>query len=112
MKSYPLVFRCYAEKSGDQWQTFCIDLTLAAQAESFEEARSKLHAQINSYVFDAIAGDDQAHAADLLTRRAPLRYRAKYYFYLAADHFRAMSHRMGCAFSEVLNAAALVRQPC
>ena len=73
-------YRCYVEQKGESlWVAVCIDLCLAAQAESCQEAREKLEAQITDYVFDAIKGADQAHADRLLNRKAPLLYRLKYH---------------------------------
>lgn len=112
MRSYPLVFRCYAETEGDQWLAFCIDLTLAAQADTYQEARTKLHKQIASYVYDAIAGADQAHATYLLTRKAPLRYRVKYHAIAVFCRVRDAKKRMSKVFVEALNVSQLVRQPC
>lgn len=103
MKGYPVVFRCYAEKDGDQWVAFCIDLTLAAQADSFPEARQKLHEQIDGYLYDAIAGEDQEFAGQLLSRKAPLRYRAKYHLYSAMNGLR----NGWKVFNESLNAKHL-----
>ena len=79
IKPSRLVLRCYAEKVDNQWQAFCLDFTLAAQADSFEQARRKLEKMILAYVYDALAGEDRQHAGELLTRRAPLKYWAKYW---------------------------------
>jgi hypothetical protein len=75
-----LVLHCYAEKQGNQWQAFCLDLTLAAQASSFEEVKRKLEHMILDYVQDALIGQDKAHVDALLNRRAPLAYWVKYYW--------------------------------
>lgn len=77
-----LIVRCYAEKIEDQWQAFCLDLTLAAQADSFEEVKSKLDAMIADYIIDALSGQDKEFAESLLPRRAPFRYWAKWYLYV------------------------------
>ena len=74
-----LLVRCYAERVHGQWQAFCLDLSLGAQADTFEEARQKLDAQIREYICDAVAGPDSAHVSALLTRRAPLRFWLKYW---------------------------------
>lgn len=78
MHADQLVLCCYAEKKGDQWQAFCIDLCLAVQGDSLEDVRQKLESMIVEYVEDALAGEDKPYAAQLLTRRAPLRYQIKY----------------------------------
>jgi len=73
-------YRCYAEQEQDDlWVAVCIDLCLAAQGQSYLEARAKLEDQIADYVFDALKGQDQAHASRLLNRKAPLRQRFKYH---------------------------------
>lgn len=74
--------RCYAEKVGDQWQAFCLDLSLAAQGDTFSEVKDKLDAMVAEYIYDALAGDDRDYAEQLLARRAPLRDWLKYYWYL------------------------------
>lgn len=78
MKPVKLVLRCYGERKGDQWQAFCLDFTLAAQADSFDEAKFKLERMIEDYVVEAL-GEHKEHAQELLTRRAPFRYWAKFY---------------------------------
>lgn len=78
MRAEQLVVRCYAKPEGDAWVAVCVDFSLAAQGDTYQEARSKLDAQIHEYVFDALAGEDRAHAEYLLTRKAPLRFRLRY----------------------------------
>lgn len=78
MRAAQLVLRCYAERDGSQWVAVCVDLSLVSQADSFEEAKQKLDAQIRELIFDALAGEDRENAALLLTRKAPLRYRWRY----------------------------------
>ena len=79
MRASKLILRCYAELSESQWQAFCLDFSLAAQADTFEEARAKLDAQIREYVCDALTGQDKEHAPYLMRRRAPLRFWVKYW---------------------------------
>lgn len=81
MKPSQLLLRCYAENKGDYWQAFCLDLTLAAQGDSFEEVKEKLDDMICDYVYDALQGEDSEYADQLLTRKAPLSYWLKFYFY-------------------------------
>jgi hypothetical protein len=75
---HDLVLRCLAMQRGNYWVAMCVDLDLAVQADTQTQARSLLSAQMSSYVADAV-GVDNAHAADLLRRKSPLRYRALYY---------------------------------
>lgn len=83
MKPSDLVLHCYAERKNNQWQAFCLDLTLASQSDTPEEAIAKLRAQIVDYVDEALTGEDVEHFDDLILRRAPLRYWMKYYCYQA-----------------------------
>ncbi|MEA1049250.1 hypothetical protein U5801_05445 [Lamprobacter modestohalophilus] len=74
-----LRLRCYAEHQGPRlWVAVCIDLCLAAQGETCEEARNKLDAQIDQYVEEAFTVD-RAYFDQLIPRKAPLRQRVKYY---------------------------------
>ena len=88
MNPHELLVRCYANKDGDQWQIFCIDLCLAAQADTFEEALRKMSAMIKEYVYDAVVGEDREYAGKLLSRKAPLKQRATYKWY-------ALMHKIG-----------------
>lgn len=74
-----LLLRCIAMKRGEYWVAMCIDLDLAAQADTLAQARKALSGQIASYISDAV-GSDVDHASYLLRRRAPLRYFALYHF--------------------------------
>lgn len=99
-KKLRLALRCYADKEGDQWQAFCLDLNLAAQAASFDEARRKLHSMIDEYVYDALAGEDQEHADYLLSRKAPFFCFAKYYWYLTLYKIGVMHDGIRRLFTE------------
>ncbi|WP_075575001.1 hypothetical protein [Lysobacter antibioticus] len=80
MSQKPNLVSCYFERDGDQWLGFCLDFTLVTQARSLEEAHRKLDSQIRDYVSDALVGQDRAYANQLLNRRAPLKYWAKFYW--------------------------------
>lgn len=79
MHTKDLILHCYAIKEDNQWGAFCLDLTLAAQGDSFEEAKRKLHSMIREYVYDAVKGDDKEHCDQLLNRSAPWAEWIKYY---------------------------------
>ena len=103
MRPITLTVRCMAWCEGNQWVAACIDLTLAAQAGTLEEARRKLHAQINTYVREALTVD-KAHAEQLLSRRAPLVDQLRYVFWMALKHrprlrrtLRSIVERIGLA---------------
>lgn len=88
MRPNDMVLRCFAEKVGNQWQAFCIDLNLAAQADTFPQAKEKLESMVSSYLYDIFEGDDKEHAEDLFPRLAPLSIRIKYAKYWALDRVR------------------------
>ncbi|SJM92515.1 conserved hypothetical protein [Crenothrix polyspora] len=75
-----LIVKCYAEQEGDCWVAVCLNFNLAAQGDSFEEAKIKLEAMIADYVYDALVGEDKFYAAQLLSRHAPFSTWLKYHF--------------------------------
>lgn len=88
MKPFDLVLHCMAWKEGGQWLAVCLDFNLAAQDDSMEGAKDRLHQQIVSYLTEALAGADQQHAPYLLRRRSPLRYWLFYYLSVLAHKLR------------------------
>lgn len=84
MKPSRLLLRIYGEQTDGQWSLINLEFSLAAQAETFEEAQRILESQIKEYVHDALVGEDRAYARELLTeRRAPAKYWIKYWFGIA-----------------------------
>ncbi|HWG69584.1 MAG TPA: hypothetical protein VN692_09240 [Steroidobacteraceae bacterium] len=75
-----MMVRCLAECKDGQWQAFSLEFGLAAQADSFAEAKSKLDGMIQDYLYDAYVGEDREHARELLTRKAPYQVFVRYYF--------------------------------
>ncbi|TAM40873.1 MAG: DUF1902 domain-containing protein [Rhodanobacter sp.] len=102
MRTRDMILRCYGERDGDLWVTVCVDLSLAAQAETFEAARAKLHAQIQEYVYDALVGEDKIYGSQLLARKSPLGIRAKYYLYASLSSLIQFHRDAVTLFSEVL----------
>lgn len=108
MRRGPFYVRCYAKKDGDQWVAVCVDLCLAAQADSYEDAKRKLDSQVRDYVFEALTVD-QEHAAELLARKAPLANRIEYWVIRARQMLSLRKHRTtarkprSCAFEELVN---------
>ena len=83
MKAPELILRCYLKPAQGQWVAVCIDLCLAVQADTPQDARAKLDSQIKCYVEEALTVD-RAFAASLLTRKAPLYQWIEYGVILAA----------------------------
>lgn len=79
MKPASLLLRVYGEKSEGQWSLVNLEFSLAAQADTLEEAKTLLESQIKEYLHDALTGQDRAYASDLLRRPAPVKYWFKYF---------------------------------
>jgi hypothetical protein len=80
MASHKRKVRCFAEKRGQQWQAFCIELNLAVQGDNLKEVTDKLHAMIRSYVQLAMEQNDPGHQRDMLFRPAPLSIQLRYWY--------------------------------
>jgi len=74
MKKLPVQFRCYAEydHAVSAWVAVCVDLSLGAQADTLQEAKAKIHAQINDYFQDALDTRSWSEALEMLSRKAPI----------------------------------------
>jgi predicted RNase H-like HicB family nuclease len=68
---------CYAAGRAGDWEAICVDLDLAVQGQSFDEARALLQRSIDLYVAEA-AKEAPEEAARLLSRAAPLWVRTKW----------------------------------
>lgn len=80
-----LTVRCLVESKQGEWQAFSLEFGLAAQGETLEDAKRRLDAMLQSYIHDALVGEDRAHAHDLLSRRATWRVYLRYYLSLLFD---------------------------
>lgn len=83
MRPKDLLIRCLAEFDGQQWTAVSLEFGLAVQADTFDQVRNLLDAQIRSFLHDAVNGEDRTHARYLLKRRAPLSAFLKYYMVCA-----------------------------
>ena len=83
------------QKHDNYWSARCLDFTLYAVGDTVQEAREKLDAQIEDYLYDAIEGIDKDYAAQLLLRRAPWQEWVKYYLVVFLQHFRIVSENLG-----------------
>jgi hypothetical protein len=73
----PFYLRCYAKQTEGQWVAVCIDLSLAAQDDTYDGARAKLKEQVDDYL-DEVVNLHLEHARDLLHRPAPIEQRLEY----------------------------------
>jgi hypothetical protein len=89
----PVLVRCLIEHKGDIWQAFTLEFGLAAQGDSEADVKARLERMIESYLHDALVGEDREHAEELMSRRATLDVRLKYY--LAAAIAKIRPNRTG-----------------
>jgi len=75
-----LVLRCYGSRlvSG-RWYGICLNFNLAAEAETVEELKIKIHEMIESYVEAVFDTNDSDSIPILFSRRASLLDWSKYY---------------------------------
>jgi predicted RNase H-like HicB family nuclease len=97
MTANDLIIKCFAKHTEGQWVAVCLDFCLAAQADTFEEAKSKLEAQIVFYVDEAL--QDKEFGPQLLQRKAPLSSWIEYYLIKLTHSLRC---NIGKAFDETM----------
>lgn len=79
-----LTLRCYAQEHGQRWHAICTDLDIAADGDSFREAKASLQTCIELYL-EGVAELPANEQRRFLRRRAPWHVRAKLAF-LARFH--------------------------
>lgn len=80
-----VVLRCLLEQDEpDSWFAICLDLNVYARAGNAGQARACLHREIASYLEQAYTSDRE-NFADLVPRRAPLRFWARFYLAVLQD---------------------------
>ena len=88
-KPHHFVLRCYGYKDKrGKWYGVCLDLNLAAEADSLASLKSKLDEMINCYIETVFDTKDQASIPNLLRRKAPLRDRICYGLIYAHKYIR------------------------
>lgn len=65
---------CVAKGNEEGWEALCVDLDIAVEGRSFEDARARLNDAIRTYVEDASKEDSATYQA-LIQRKAPLHVR-------------------------------------
>lgn len=73
------VLRGYVERDGDSYFAICLDLNIYARGESADEAVD-LCQQLTQEYFDEAIGEDRVHFSDLVPRRAPFYFWARYFY--------------------------------
>ena len=69
--------RCMAYQQNGVFVAACLDLSLAAQADTMPESMSKQDAQVRDYLEEAFS--EPAYTKQLLNRKAPLSMWIKYW---------------------------------
>ena len=95
------LLRCFIKQENSQWIAVCIDLNLAAQADTSNEAKQTLEAMIKSYVTEALT-IDKNYAEQLLSRKAPFSLILEYYFAVFIQKIKAFNPTHLQIFSETL----------
>jgi hypothetical protein len=80
-------FYCIFHGRGGEWEGFCLDLDIAIQARSFDEAKNLMGDAIDTYIQDAMKEAEPARTA-LLNRSVPFRVRAYWAMRVAMAAFR------------------------
>lgn len=93
--------RCMAYSQDGIYIAACLDLSLAAQADSLKEAMDKLEAQIKDY-FEEVASDPQ-YANQLCHRKAPLSMWVKYWSIPAANFIRKIVRSRNAKYIKIDN---------
>ena len=70
------VLKCYLWRCDDEWEALCVDLDIAAQGETYDEAFEQLKGAIETYV-EYVRALPQHEHLKFLTRRSPLTLRLK-----------------------------------
>ncbi|ALV91567.1 MULTISPECIES: hypothetical protein [Pantoea] len=84
--------RCMAYNQDGVFVAVCLDLSLAAQADTLKGAQKALEEQLFDYIHEAVS--EPEHANQLLNRKAPWQLWVRYY----SIHLRMMfTHRAGKA---------------
>lgn len=82
----PRLLRCYAENIGRGWEAICLDLDIAVQADTVEQAIHELREAIVVYV-ETVTDLPEKERRRLLNRRAPLSLRVKFLWHALGSLF-------------------------
>ena len=91
MANSSMVIRFFGYQEDQVFYAYCLDLNLAVQASSLEEARTKILDMAADYLHDALEGKDKSYQAQLLNRKAPLPIFLKYYSLLVKHWIKSAS---------------------
>lgn len=100
-KPHHFVLRCYGYKDRrGKWCGVCLELNLAAEADSAQELKSKLGSMIESYIGTVLETDEKGSIPSLLRRKAPLNDWIYYFLIFLLNYIRQIPDRM--TFDEII----------
>lgn len=100
-KPQQLILRCYGYKNKqDIWYGVCLELNLAAEADTSRELKTKLNGMIESYINTVLETDDKESIPALMLRRAPLSDWACYHLICLLNYISEIPDRI--TFDEII----------
>jgi hypothetical protein len=102
MKPIDLILRCYGYRKGNKWIGVCVDLDIAAEADSLDDLKNKLNSMIHSYVETVCDTEDKSSIPYLIKRRSPLPDWFRYYLTVALCRIANRKRDDRRAFDEML----------
>lgn len=100
-KPHHFVLRCYGYKDKrGKWYGVCLELNLAAEADSLVKLRRKLNEMIGSYIDVVLDTKDKESVPELLRRRAPLKDWLCYWMICCHRYIRNIPDRL--TFDEII----------
>ncbi|MBS0854943.1 MULTISPECIES: DUF1902 domain-containing protein [unclassified Tatumella] len=82
--------RCMAYRQDGVFVAVCLDLSLAAQADSMQEATDKLESQVHDYLEEVFS--EPEYAKQMLNRKAPFTLWVKYWLIAFRMMFKKQSN--------------------
>jgi len=94
------VLHCYGKRKDGKWFGVCLELNLAAEADSLLELKREINSMISSYIEAVCDTDDKASIPHLLKRPAPLSDWINYYLIAIFQHIANLPDKM--TFDEIM----------
>lgn len=81
---------CFAERSGDTWESLCLNLDIASHGTTADEAIRNLSEAVRLFL-ESVHELPEADRRRLMSRRAPLREWLRAYAHIIGAGFRAFA---------------------
>ncbi len=86
-----ILLRGFVERRGDWWQAVCIDLDIAAQGKSLEEAKALMDEMVRTYL-ESLSEYAPADRRRFLNRKSPLSVRLGFFWRFLCGALFASRH--------------------